>query len=218
MNTAPRPIRPTLILLVRHADVHNPDTVLYGRLPRFRLSDQGRGEAARLAEFLADVRLSAIYSSPQLRARQTAAEVARHHPEVRPRVSHLVAEVLTGWQGNRERDLPAGLNYYVTPKHPEDETLEAIFGRLRRFLRRTASRHAGQTVLAVSHGDPIKIASMGLAGADLHPPTFRRYDIPAKASVTCLRFDDPHETPILTYFDTIRQAAGERLPIDRLLA
>ncbi|HEX2172217.1 MAG TPA: histidine phosphatase family protein, partial [Dehalococcoidia bacterium] len=116
--------RPTYVLLVRHADVHNPNQVLYGRLPRYRLSEQGIGEAERLARFLSGVRLAAIYSSPQLRARQTAQYVAAHHPEVRPKVSQLIAEVLTGWQGTREKDLPPGLNYYVTQKYPTDETLD----------------------------------------------------------------------------------------------
>ena len=33
--------QPTTIHIVRHGDVHNPQQVLYGRLPNFRLSDMG---------------------------------------------------------------------------------------------------------------------------------------------------------------------------------
>lgn len=204
--------RPTYLLLARHADVHNPDKVLYGRLPRFRLSDHGIGEAQRLARFLSEVRLAAIYSSPQLRARQTARYVAAHHPEVKPRVSHLVAEVLTAYQGLREHEI-GNVNFFVTPKSPDDETLDGIFARLSRFVRRTVKQYQGQVVLAVSHGDPIKIASLGLAGADLQASTFRRYDIPNKASVTCLRFDDPEADPVLAYFDTARQGEDDWLSL-----
>src|SRR5688500_10709904 len=39
----------TTLLLVRHAEVYNPDQILYGRLPRFRLSDVGQQQAERLA-------------------------------------------------------------------------------------------------------------------------------------------------------------------------
>ena len=69
----------TTILLVRHADVHNPADVVYGRLPRFGLSSVGREEATRTAATLAGEPLAAIYSSPQLRARQTAETIAAHH-------------------------------------------------------------------------------------------------------------------------------------------
>ena len=204
--------RPTFILLARHADVFNPGQVLYGRLPRFRLSDQGIGEARRLVSFLSDIRLAAIYTSPQLRARQTAGYIALHHPEVKARVSRLIAEVLVGWQGMAERELPPGLNYYLTPRSPTDESLDAIFRRFNRFVKRSVARHPGQIVLAVSHGDPIKIVTMGSIGAALEPETFRRYDIPAKASITCLRFDGSSaDGPTISYFDTSRLREDDRL-------
>ena len=43
----------TTIQVVRHTEVHNPQRVLYGRLPDYRLSDHGLKQAGRLAEFLA---------------------------------------------------------------------------------------------------------------------------------------------------------------------
>ena len=36
----------TRVHVVRHGEVHNPDGILYGRLPGFRLSDTGRAQAA----------------------------------------------------------------------------------------------------------------------------------------------------------------------------
>ena len=64
--------------MVRHAHVHNPQDILYGRLPRFRLSPEGRTQAEILARFLSTRDTAAIYTSPLLRARQTVAfEVAR---------------------------------------------------------------------------------------------------------------------------------------------
>jgi broad specificity phosphatase PhoE len=39
--------------LLRHGEVHNPDGVLYGRLPGFRLSDLGERQAQAAAEWLA---------------------------------------------------------------------------------------------------------------------------------------------------------------------
>jgi len=67
-----------LVHLVRHGHVHNPDKVLYGRLPEFRLSDAGeemaRAVAAHFTEVGADV--TRVVASPLLRAQQTAAPIA----------------------------------------------------------------------------------------------------------------------------------------------
>ncbi len=62
----------TNIYLVRHGEVYNPKQIVYGRLPRFGLSEKGRVEIEKTAEFLSDKKIEAIYSSPLLRARQTA--------------------------------------------------------------------------------------------------------------------------------------------------
>ena len=62
----------TTVWLARHGEAHNPSELLYGRLPRVRLSPEGRRQAQALADFLAPRPLAAIYSSPMLRARRTA--------------------------------------------------------------------------------------------------------------------------------------------------
>jgi hypothetical protein len=44
----------TVVHVLRHGEVHNPEGVLYGRLPDYHLSDRGRAMADRAAEALAD--------------------------------------------------------------------------------------------------------------------------------------------------------------------
>ena len=64
--------------LVRHGHVHNPDKILYGRLPEFRLSDVGEAMAQAVADYLVaqGTDVGRVVSSPLLRARQTAAPIA----------------------------------------------------------------------------------------------------------------------------------------------
>ena len=69
----------TVIYLLRHGEVHNPEGVLYGRLPGFRLSALGEQMAERAAEALADRVITHVMSSPLERAQQTAAPVAARH-------------------------------------------------------------------------------------------------------------------------------------------
>ena len=66
----------TVVHLLRHGEVHNPEKVLYGRLPGYRLSETGEAMALAAAEWLTDKGLTHVLSSPLERARQTAAPIA----------------------------------------------------------------------------------------------------------------------------------------------
>jgi broad specificity phosphatase PhoE len=66
----------TTVHLLRHGEVHNPEKVLYGRLPGYRLSDLGHRMAQRAAEALADHDVARVIASPLERAQQTAAPIA----------------------------------------------------------------------------------------------------------------------------------------------
>lgn len=191
----------TTIDLIRHADVHNPDDVFYGRLPRFRLSRLGREQAARTAAVLAALPVAAVYTSPLLRARQTAAIIAATHPARPPVVrSRLLIEVRSHWQGRPSAALAAiGFDFYAHAA-AGDETIPEIFARMERLVRRLLRRHAGGHVVCVSHADPIAIASAGFAGRPLVSASIRgRADYPAKGSITRLVFAGPDLAPVITY-------------------
>ena len=66
----------TVVHLLRHGEVFNPEKVLYGRLPGYRLSETGEAMALAAAEWLADKDLTRVVSSPLERAQQTAAPIA----------------------------------------------------------------------------------------------------------------------------------------------
>src|SRR5437588_6110299 len=102
----------TEILVVRHAHVHNPRDILYGRLPRFRLSTQGQRQAEETARFLAARPVAAIYTSPLLRARQTARILTHYHPSVGLKTSRRLLEVRTSYQGSPNSILKKGFSFY----------------------------------------------------------------------------------------------------------
>lgn len=66
----------TVVHLLRHGEVYNPEGVLYGRLPGYFLSDLGQEMAIRAAAALADNDVAAVISSPMERAQQTAQPIA----------------------------------------------------------------------------------------------------------------------------------------------
>src|ERR1700733_15362192 len=63
----------TRVHLIRHGEVYNPDGILYGRLPGFRLSDKGVRQAQAAADALADRDIVAVLASPLQRAQERAA-------------------------------------------------------------------------------------------------------------------------------------------------
>src|SRR6202142_2822993 len=70
------PAERTVVHLLRHGEVHNPHRLIYGRLPDFHLSEDGRMMAKAAAGFLAGRDVTALYSSPLDRARETAEPLA----------------------------------------------------------------------------------------------------------------------------------------------
>jgi probable phosphoglycerate mutase len=197
----------TTILFVRHADVHNPEDIVYGRLPRFGLSRIGREEAARTAAALQADPITAIYSSPQLRARQTARAIAQPHDDLTVRVTGLLAEVKPGWQGTPNKIMAEKqFNFYRDRVNPEDEDVPDVLARILRWTDQVLRRHAGETVVGVTHGDPSMMARLFFLGQEVTIDALRQRDLyPAKGSITRLIFTGlgPARTlqPTVTYLD-----------------
>ena len=68
--------------LLRHGEVHNPDGVLYGRLPEFHLSDLGREMAQTVADHFSrrvaeGANIVHLAASPLTRAQETAQPISQ---------------------------------------------------------------------------------------------------------------------------------------------
>ena len=176
--------------LVRHGEVYNPGQIFYGRLPRFHLSALGLTEAAQTGQFLAAQPLKAVYASPLLRARQTAAVIAQPH-QLKVSVNKLLFEVRTSRQGEPLADL-SGFNFYEPPAQPDDETLDIILKRTQQFVKLAMSCDSGQQVAAVSHGDVVVLLHAYYCEMPIRLASLRQPNLyPQHASVT--RYDWPPE-------------------------
>ncbi|MBO1337802.1 histidine phosphatase family protein [Streptomyces sp. VRA16 Mangrove soil] len=69
----------TVVHLMRHGEVHNPEGILYGRLPDYHLSELGRQMADRVAEHLSARDITHVVASPLERAQETATPIAKAH-------------------------------------------------------------------------------------------------------------------------------------------
>ena len=65
--------------VVRHGEVHNPEKILYGRQPGWRLSERGQEMARTIGDWSKTLDLGALHVSPLQRAQETAAPIAAAH-------------------------------------------------------------------------------------------------------------------------------------------
>lgn len=178
---------------------------MYGRLPRFGLSELGLQQAAATASVLAPMQVTAFYTSPMFRARQTTKIIAARHPGVPVHTTRLLIEVLTGWQGRPHSDLDEiGFNFYDNPLRPEDERLPDIWRRIQRFVQRMRHRYPEGSIVAVTHGDLVALARAGYLGLPIEIGSIRLpHPYPGKGGLLRLKFGCADETYPLSeeYYD-----------------
>jgi 2,3-bisphosphoglycerate-dependent phosphoglycerate mutase len=145
------------ILLVRHAEPVKPGTAGFDEFTR-PLTEKGLLDAHRLCEMNASVRIDAVYSSPYVRARQTIEPIARARDiainaidDLRERVLSL--SELPDWRAHLRRSWE-DFDYAL----PDGESGRVAQARVMRALDTLATRHAGGTVIAASHGNLIALA------------------------------------------------------------
>lgn len=186
----------TLIHLVRHAEVENPDNIWYGRLEGWALSERGLRQIEALAEHFAGSPLAAVYSSPLTRAMQTSTAIAaRHGLEVQIHEDIIESEAhLQGLPGDRRLfKNPANIRYFLNPMRPSwGEPYVSIRARMARAVAQMRKDHAGGEVVAVSHQTPVLVARLMF---EKNPKPPWRAKVPCqRASVTTLRFEDDEFT------------------------
>jgi broad specificity phosphatase PhoE len=198
----------TVIHLIRHGEVHNPRHILYGRLPRFPLSAEGRLQARATGKILNEYPLAALYSSPMLRARQTARQISSQTGGLKIQISAWLNEVCTPYEGWPGVEVDARQGDVYTGAAACFEQPDDILVRLRKFFRRTIKRHAGGHVAGVTHGDVILFAVLWTRGWALTARNKTRLieagfsaAYPAHASITTFRFSggDPTMSPAVSY-------------------
>jgi broad specificity phosphatase PhoE len=199
----------TTIYLIRHGEVYNPQDIYYGRCPRFQLSEKGRTQAQAAAAVLAGQPLAAMYSSPLLRARQTAREISAPHGSLELRFSRLLLEVKLPYDG-QSNEVARAINWDLYHAiDPEYEQPADVLRRMRRFLNRVRRQHPGRHVAAISHHHPILFTTLWAMGkpVDLGYRAERtNLGLPERFPIQCaivkLTYQTPSgaEIPVCTVF------------------
>jgi probable phosphomutase (TIGR03848 family) len=181
----------TLLLLVRHALTEATGRRLSGSLPGVHLSEEGRRQAAELAERFAGLRVTEVLSSPLERCLETARPIADRHGLPVVTVGDLEEVGYGRWAGRsiaqltrtrlwrRLHEAPSAVRF------PGGETLAEAQRRAVAVLEEAAARSPRGVVVAVTHADLIRLALAHYAG--VHLDLFQRLTVsPASVSAVVL--------------------------------
>jgi broad specificity phosphatase PhoE len=151
----------TIVHLLRHGEVENPAGIIYGRLPGYHLSANGRSMASAAADFFAERAVVTLFCSPLERAQETA----------RPVAERLGLDVVTddrlieSWNhfeglkfgvGDGALRRPANWPYLINPFRPSwGEPYHDVTTRMIAMMETAREAAAGQEAVCVSHQLPI---------------------------------------------------------------
>jgi broad specificity phosphatase PhoE len=182
----------TVVHLLRHGEVFNPDKILYGRLPGYRLSETGEAMALTAAEWFADKGVTHLVSSPLERAQQTAAPIAKTL-DLPVAIDERLIEAGNAFEGLR---VGVGDGALRVPRHwwklrnpfrPSwGEPYVEIAARMLAAVEAARDAARGSAAVLVSHQLPIWTLRLHVEGRRyVHDPRRRQC---ALASVTSLTY------------------------------
>ncbi len=182
----------TIVHLLRHGEVHNPEGVLYGRMDGYHLSDLGRTMAERVATSIKDRDIVHLRVSPLERAQETA----------RPLAAALDLEIVTDerviesgnvFEGKRfgvgdgALRKPSAWRHLWNPFKPSwGEPYKDLTARMMSAVHDAREEARGHEAVIVSHQLPIWITRLHVEKRSfLHDPRKRQCTL---CSLTSLHF------------------------------
>lgn len=189
--------------MARHGEVENPQKILYGRQPGWRLSTRGQQMAQVLCEWSKSIDLGALHVSPLQRAQETAAPIASAHG-IEITTDERLIEAGNIFEGKSFEPGSGILKHPTAWRHlfnpwkpswgePYDEQINRMFAAI--FAAHKAAN--GKDAIVVSHQLPIWITRSAIEGRSmLHDPRKRECTL---ASVTSIHFDDEGVISGLSY-------------------
>jgi len=201
----------TVVHLLRHGEVHNPEGVLYGRRDGFHLSDLGRQMAERVADAVKDRDIVHLRSSPLERAQETAAPLALARGlevvlDERVIESANVFEGISFGGGAKALLNPRLWRHLWNPFRPSwGEPYKDIVERMMAAVHDAREAAAGHEAVIVSHQLPIWTTRLHVERRSfLHDPRKRQCTL---CSLTSFHFSGDRITQV-----SYSEPAGDLIP------
>lgn len=210
----------TRIVMVRHGETpYNVERKFQGSAD-IPLNDRGRSQAKFTMAALSNTHIDAIYSSPLVRAVETAEIIRSGRVLEVKRLGDLREMTVGDWEGFTIDEINSRYpeEYATWQNHPDmfrlegADTLESVRDRTVAAIKAIAKENAGKTVLVVSHICSLSTAMLTFAGL----PISKLWEHPVKnASINIIEFSDEGEISIIEWnkVDHILDEASPIVPI-----
>jgi broad specificity phosphatase PhoE len=181
----------TVVHLLRHGEVDNPHGIIYGRLPGYHLSANGRLMAEAAADYFAERAVVALYCSPLERAQETALPVAERLGLPIVTDDRLIEswnhfEGLKFAVGDGALRQPSHWPRLVNPFQPSwGEPYRHVAARMQAAMETARIAAAGAEAVCVTHQLPIWVTRRAAEGQRLwHYPAMRECALGSVTSFT----------------------------------
>ena len=201
----------TIVHLLRHGEVHNPEGVLYGRRDGYHLSDLGVRMAEKVAAMTADRDIVHVRSSPLERAQETARPTSAAHglevvTDERVIESTNIFEGKRFGSGDGALRKPANWRHLWNPWKPSwGEPYKEIVERMMAGIHDARVAATGHEAVVVSHQLPIWTTRLHVEKRSfLHDPRKRQCTL---CSLTSFHFVGDRITQV-----SYSEPAGDLIP------
>ncbi len=204
----------TTVLFVRHGQTPTTGKVLPGRAPDLHLAETGLAQAEKVAERLSVLPVTALYASPLERTLETAAPIARAlslEPVVEPGLLECDFGDWTGRELTELYKVPEWATVQRAPstfRFPGGESFVEMQTRMVTAVEHIRTAHQGETVVCVSHADPIKAVVAYALGT--HLDLFQRIVV-SPCSVSAIAFT-PGQAPVVLTVNSVGGSLSDLRP------
>jgi probable phosphoglycerate mutase len=197
----------TRLYLIRHGATQLTAEDRFSGAENVFLSEEGRAQAERLAQRLADDDIAAIYTSPLDRTMETANILARPH-QITPVQRDGLREISHGhWEGMSRKDVEQDFReeYLAWEEDPftfapeGGESGISVLARALPVIREIVVTHADKNIVVVSHKATIRLVLSSLLGFDERGYRDRLDQAPACLNV--LDFKDSVHARLMLFND-----------------
>ena len=161
------------LILVRHGEsIGNAENRLQGQ-EDYDLTDLGREQAERTAERLAELHVTAVYSSPLLRTMSTARAISARlgiEPSPMPSVAEYHFGEMSGSTYAEVRQRFSATVGAAERVYPGEEGRDVFLKRVTEGVQEVIDAHPGETVAIISHGGPIALMCQTVLGLPYKRP------------------------------------------------
>jgi probable phosphoglycerate mutase len=219
MPTRPKPLPATVVLLVRHGLTPTTGKEMPAPGAGPNLSEEGWEQAGQAAEHISAWRatlpaLAALYSSPLSRTRETASVLSKALGLAVNEEPRLMDTDAGEWAGVALKELAKKPEWATVVSYPSGfrfpggESIQEMYARVVGTVRSLAARHPAQTVVVVSHADPIKAVLADAMG--VHLDLFQRVNV-SPASVSAISYSEPAPSVMLVNW-TVPESGPDKEP------